>query len=56
MLLLMFLTCFLLGGFVWLMFKLSFPIAIIGLILFAIGVLYRTALKMKEKEREDRGW
>lgn len=38
------------------MFKLSVPIAIIGLILFAMAVMYRTALRVKEKEKEDRGW
>lgn len=56
MLLLMFLVCFLLGGFIFLMFKLSLPIAIIGLVLFAVAVMYRTALKLKERDERDRGW
>lgn len=38
------------------MFKLSVPIAIIGLVLFAVAIMYRTALKLKEQEKKDRGW
>lgn len=56
MLLLMAMFCFLFGGMIWLVFKLSVPVAIIGCVLFAIVIMYRAAFKMKEKEREDRGW
>lgn len=56
LLLLMAMFCFLFGGMIWLVFKLSVPVAIIGCVLFAIVIMYRAAFKMKEKEREDRGW